>query len=125
MTAIYEALKAEREQRTLTNEQELQREQKLIEFLSVADKFTDVCKLLTAGHPLIVAGTQVEVSEDASVVELATISTDVQGVQHVALGDFHCESVPPFETVLAAASHVVRGIAEGLGMVELEERLTL
>ncbi|ALY09380.1 hypothetical protein FDH48_gp51 [Arthrobacter phage Jawnski] len=124
MTAIFETMIAERRAEQLAAERAEDREEKLYEFLSVAAKFTDVCRLLTAGEPVLVAGHSLSISEDASTVELGAIFVDVEGVQHVAHGLFEGD-VPPFDAVLLAASATVRDVAERLGLVELEERLTL
>ncbi|ASR84726.1 hypothetical protein FDI26_gp52 [Arthrobacter phage Beans] len=124
MTAIFDTMIAEGIAAHRTAEQEQEREAKLFEFLTVASKFTDVCRLLTAGEPVLVAGHSLDISDDASTVELGAVFVDVEGIQHVAYGTFEGD-LPPFDAILLAASATVRDVAERLGLVELEERLTL
>ncbi|ALY09709.1 hypothetical protein SEA_GREKAYCON_56 [Arthrobacter phage Grekaycon] len=125
MTAIYEALKAEREQRTFNNEQQLQREQKLMEFLHIAESFTDVCKLLSMGEQLIVTQADVEVSEDASTVTATHLFVDEQRNEHIVQSCFTVEEPIEFNLVLMAAADAVRSVAAHAGLLDLEAKLIL
>ncbi|QJD53385.1 hypothetical protein SEA_STEVIEBAY_55 [Arthrobacter phage StevieBAY] len=125
MTAIYEALRAEQNAAVQKTEREQAREQKLIEFISVAEKFTDVCRLLTQGEQLLVDVSEINVAEDASVVQLVHVFTDGRGAQYIARGDFEGDAVPPFDALLLGAAEAVRVVASNAGLLDLEERLTL
>ncbi|QNJ59621.1 hypothetical protein SEA_KING2_51 [Arthrobacter phage King2] len=124
MTAIYEALKAEQAAETDAAKRQEQRDRKLMEFLHVAEKFTDVCKLLTTGEPLLLAAHELIINDDHD-AEIAALFTDASGEQYVTHGVFKGEGLPPFDAVLLAASSSVRAAAEQAGIDTLTDRLML
>ncbi|AMM44516.1 hypothetical protein BARRETLEMON_54 [Arthrobacter phage BarretLemon] len=124
MTAIYEALKAEQTAKTDAAERWESRQERLIEFLAVADKFTDICKLLTTGEPLLLAAHELSLNNDDE-PEIAALFTDATGEQYATRGVFKGEGVPPFPAVLLAAHSSVLQAAEQAGIDALTERLTL
>ncbi|ALY10322.1 hypothetical protein SEA_ZARTROSA_55 [Arthrobacter phage Zartrosa] len=124
MTAIYEALRAEQTAEARARQADANRQQKMLDFIAVAEKFTDVCRLLTQGEQLLVAHAETNVAPDASSVELVHMFTDERGMQYVVRGEFEGDGLPPFDILLQGAADSVRAVASSAGLLDLEERLT-
>lgn len=124
MTVIFDALRSEQAAAARRMEREEERTQKLVEFFDVAEKFSETCKLLMTGEPLLLAANELSLNDDDD-AQISALFTDASGEQYVTHGVFKGEGVPPFSAVLLAAHSSVLTAAEQAGIDSLAERLSL